>query len=105
MKELKISVILIYLILAFVSCGESKNPAKRSGDTVIDVYQNVDKFSNKINLQQLQESIRVFHAANGRYPADIGELENFSGIKLDNDKYHYDPSAGIIKYKNDDGKN
>lgn len=104
MKQIKISVILTCLALAFVSCGDNKSPAKKSGDTVIDVYQNVDKFGNKINLQQLQESIRAFYAANERYPADIGELENFSGIELDNDRYHYDPSTGVIKYRNDDSK-
>jgi hypothetical protein len=104
MKQLKISLITIYIIVGMISCSDSKSPAKKSEDTLIDVYQNVDKFGNKINLQQLQESIRAFHAANERYPADMEELENFSGIKLDDDKYYYDPSTGVIKYRNNDSK-
>lgn len=104
MKKLKISLIVLYLILAFVSCSDSKSPAKKSGDTVIDTYQNVKKFGSEVNLQRLQESIKAFYAVNGRYPEDIEELENFSGIKLGNDRYYYDPSTGAINYRADNSK-
>ena len=87
---------LVSFILAFTSC---KNPVEEYGDTVIKTYKGTQQFGKQINLKQLQESIKAFYAANGRYPKDLEEISDFAGIKLDVDKYDYDPSTGIIKIK------
>ena len=100
----KFLLYLLFFILFFVACDDHKNPAKRYGDTAVDTYQNVKKFGAEVSLQRLQESIKAFNAVNGRYPKDIEELENFSGIKLGNDRYQYDPSTGVINYRTDNSK-
>ena len=89
---------LIGLILLFVSC-KSKNPAEQYGNTLIKSYKNTQQFGEKTSVQNLQGSINGFYAANGRYPKDLKELSEFSGVELDSPKYDYDPSTGIIRQK------
>ena len=87
---------LVCCMLSFTSC---KNPVEEYGDTVIKTYKGTQQFGKEVELKQLQESIKAFHAAHGRYPKDLEEISNFTGLTLDNDKYDYDPSTRIIKLK------
>jgi len=87
---------LFCCILTFTSC---KNPVEEYGDTVIKTYKGTQQFGKEVNLKQLQESTKTFHVAHGRYPKDLKEIRDFTGLKLDDDKYDYDPSTGIIKLK------
>ena len=79
----------------YLGC-ESKNPLEQSGDTLIKAYKNTQQFGDRTSLQNLQESIKAFSAARGRYPNDLKEMEEFTGVTLDSSKYEYDPSTGKI---------
>lgn len=92
------AVILIGLTIIFACC-ENKNPVEQYGDTLIKTYKKTQQFGDKTSLQNLQESMKAFRAANGRYPKDLKELEGFTGIALDSNKYEYDPSKGTITQK------
>lgn len=92
------TAILIGITIIFASC-ENKNPAEKAGDALIRTYKNTQQFGDRTSLQNLQESIKAFYAANGRYPRDLKELEGFTGIALDSNKYEYDPLKGTIAQK------
>jgi hypothetical protein len=87
---------LVCCIFVFASC---KNPVEEYGDTVIKTYKGTQQFGNEITLTQLQESIKAFNAAHSRYPKDLEEISDFTGLTLGDGKYDYDPSTGVIKLK------
>lgn len=88
---------MVLVIQAIICFGcESKNPLEQSGDTLIKSYKNTQQFGDKTSLQNLQESIKAFSAAHGRYPNDLKELGDSTGMTLDSSKYEYDPSTGKI---------
>ena len=90
--------VLMSLAMSMPAC-ESKNTLEQSGNTLIKSYKNTQQFGDKTSLQNLQESTKAFSAAQGRFPRDLGELEEFTGVKLDSSKYEYDPLTGNITHK------
>lgn len=93
----KQGILMVLVIQALICFGcESKNPFEQSGDTLIKSYKNTQQFGDRTSLQNLQESIKAFSAAHGRYPNDLKELEEFTGVTLDSSKYEYDPSTGTM---------
>ena len=93
----KQTIVMVFAILATIGFGcESKNTLEQSGNTLIKSYKNTQKFGDKTSLQNVQEAIRTFYGANGRYPNDLKELEGFTGVTLDSSRYEYDPSTGTI---------
>ena len=72
---------------------------KQYGNTLTRSYQSAQKVDKDLNVQQVRKSILDFSAANGRYPADLGELSSFSGLTLASDKYAYDPATGTLTEK------
>ena len=91
---------LLFLIIAFaLSCCDSRNPVEQYGDSVVKGYRNAERAGGKASVQNLQESIQAFHAANERYPADLRELGAFAGTTLDEKTYQYDPVRGVITAK------
>jgi len=93
-------IVMVFVILAIISFGcESKNTLEQSGNTLIKTYKNTQKFGDKTSLQNVQEAMRTFYVANGRYPRDLGEFEGFTGVALDSSKYEYDPASGKITQK------
>jgi hypothetical protein len=79
-----------------VSCSDDKNSAQQYGNTMMQSYKSARKLDVKVNIQQVQKSIREYFAANGRYPADLNELSSFSGLTLNSNKYDYNPSNGSL---------
>jgi len=93
----KQAIVMVLVIQGTMCFGcESKNPLEQSGDTLIKAYKNTQQFGDRTSLQNLQESIKAFSAARGRYPNDLKEMEEFTGVTLDSSKYEYDPSTGKI---------
>jgi hypothetical protein len=92
------SAILFVSLLIITSCTDS-NPVQQYGSGVKDAYNSARKLDTKVNVQEVRKSIQEFHAANGRYPADLNELAGFNGIALKGDKYEYDPSSGNLTEK------
>ena len=90
------SVIVPAILSVIVFACESKNSLEQSGDTLIKTYKNTQQFGDKTSLQNLQESIKAFSVAHGRYPNNLKELEEFTGVTLDSSKYEYDPLTGKI---------
>lgn len=88
-------IALCSLFLAFAAC-EDKNPAQQYGNTMVQSLKSAKSVENKVNVQQVQESIQEFYAANGRYPADLSEVSAFNGITLKSDKYDYNPATGAL---------
>ncbi|UCG79327.1 MAG: hypothetical protein JSV21_05760 [Nitrospirota bacterium] len=91
---------LVYIMLSaailLMSCKDSSNPADRYGETVVDKYISTQEFGEDITLRNLQQAITTFRLTHGRFPEDIDEVSDFSGMPLDADKYDYDPSTGVL---------
>src|SRR3990172_11988222 len=91
--------VLSISLLALASCSDEKNPAQQYGNTMIQSYKSAQKLDTKVNIQQVQKSIQEFHAANGRFPADLSEVSSFNGISLKSDHYDYNPATGTLTEK------
>ena len=89
----------LLLSLPLLSCKDEKNPVQQYGDTLVHGYQSAQKVEKDANLRQVQRSVYEFHATNGRYPADLKELEAFTKSPIDAGKYNYDPATGNITVK------
>ena len=99
-KILKVKLpLLLFLVCFTFTFASCKNPVEEYGDTVIKTYKGTQQFGKEVELKQLQESIKAFNAAHSRYPKDLEEISDFTGITLDDGKYDYDPSTGVIKLK------
>ncbi len=92
-------IVMSVSLLFFASCSDDKNPVQQYGNTMVQSYKSAQKLDAKVNVQQVQKSIQEFHAANGRFPADLNEVSSFNGISLKSDNYDYDPSTGILTEK------
>ncbi|HEY4716928.1 MAG TPA: hypothetical protein VII00_07460 [bacterium] len=87
----------IFLILLSANC--QKNAFEEYGNSAVQKYQNAQQLDERITLQQVQEAIRAFYAANGHYPENIEEVEKITGISMDEGLYEYSPSSGILSLK------
>lgn len=96
-KQAILMVLAVQTVICF-GC-ESKSSFEQAGDTLIKTYKNTQQVGDRTSLQNLKESINAFNAAHGRYPNDLKELAEFTGIALDSTKYEYDPSTGKIAQK------
>jgi hypothetical protein len=92
-------MVMSVFLLVFASCSEDKNPAQQYGNTMVQSYKSAQKLDAKVNIQQVQKSIQEFHAANGRFPADLSEVSSFNGISLKSDHYDYNPATGELTEK------
>ncbi len=100
MKQILGGLSLLFgLFLVLASCSDEKNPVQQYGNTMTQSYKSAQKLDAAVNVQQVRKSIQEFHAANGRYPADLTELSAFNGITLKGDKYEYDPVNGTLMEK------
>lgn len=89
-------LLLCSACLTLASCSDDKNPAQQYGSTMTQSYKSAQKLDAKVNVQQVRKSIEEFHAANGRYPADLHELIGLNGLALKSDAYEYDPANGTL---------
>jgi hypothetical protein len=84
---------------ALLSCKDEKNPVQQYGDTLVHGYKSAQKVEKDANLQQVQRQVYEFQAAQGRYPADLRELGEFTRSPIDENKYNYDPMTGSVTAK------
>ena len=89
----------LFLSLPLLSCKDEKNPVQQYGDTLVHGYKSAQKVEKDANLQQVQRSVYEFQATNGRYPADLRELGEFTKSPIDENKYNYDPATGSVTAK------
>jgi hypothetical protein len=89
----------LVLSVALFSCKDEKNPVQQYGDTLVHGYKSAQKVEKDANLQQMQRNVYEFQAANGRYPADLRELGEFTRFPIDENKYNYDPTTGSVTAK------
>jgi hypothetical protein len=94
------------LLLALGSCDRAKetvNDAKKTvddaGTGITDTLVKSRKFGAAASLKAFEVSIAAFKAANGKYPADLKELSEFSGVEASGDIYEYDPETGKLTAK------
>ncbi len=90
---------MLVLSVALFSCKDEKNPVQQYGDTLVHGYKSAQKVEKDANLQQVQRNVYEFQAAQGRYPADLREVEEFTKSPIDAGKYNYDPSTGSVTAK------
>ena len=100
MKSMNAAVLLLVVSSALVSCSEEKKTVRQYGNTLMQASKTAKTFDKKLNVQQVQKSIQEFNAANGRFPADLGELSSFGGLALKNDDYEYNPATGALTERN-----
>jgi hypothetical protein len=89
-------IIPLGLCLALFACTDDKNPAQQYGNTIVQPLKTTKSVEQKVNVLTVQKSIQEYHAANGRYPADLNEVAAFNGMILESDKYDYDPATGTL---------
>ncbi len=94
-----VSSLLFGLFLVLSSCSDEKNPVQQYGNTMTQAYKSAQKLDSKVNILEVRKSIQEFYAANGRYPADLNELQGFNGITLKGDTYEYDAVNGTLVEK------
>jgi hypothetical protein len=97
--RMKLANMLMALMVSVGPFACQDNPAQQYGDHVIKGYKDAQQVREKADVSQLRRSAQEFHSMNGRYPADLQELEQFSKIAIDADKYTYDPATGEITAK------
>ena len=97
MRAVPALVVAAATVSWLVSC--ERNPVEEYGKGVTGAYKGAQKVEERTSIQNLQESIRAFHAANGRYPNDLKELSDFAGLSLEESTYSYSPSDGTIRRK------
>ncbi|MCI4624576.1 MAG: hypothetical protein L3V56_01295 [Candidatus Magnetoovum sp. WYHC-5] len=97
---MKLYIILLTTMLLMISCDEgNKNTVEKYSDTVVDKYKGTQQFGKQVDIQRLQEAITMFKSAEGRYPKDIAEITESTGIELDSNLYTYDPETGVLATK------
>ena len=94
LKHVGLFLPLISFFLLLASCKD--NPAEQYGTTLVQSLKSAKRIDAAVNVQDVRKSIQEFYAANGRYPADLGEVQNFNGMVLKSDKYDYDPATGTL---------
>ena len=92
-------IIPLGLCLALLACSDEKNPAQQYGNTMVQSLKTTKSVEKKVNVLAVQKAIQEYHAANGRFPADLNEVAAFNGMVLESDKYDYDPATGTLTQK------
>ena len=83
----------------FVITTCTNNPAQQYGNAVVQPLKSAKKLDATVNVLEVKKSIQEFYAANGRFPADLGELATFNGMTLKSDQFDYDPATGNLTEK------
>ena len=96
---LRSALFLLGSCVLLASCSDEKHPVQRYGTTMTQSYKSARTLDSKGNVQQVRKSIQEFHAANGRYPANLDELAAFNRLTLKHDDYDYDPTNGNLVEK------
>ncbi len=93
-RVLILSVILGSFILT--SCDSRQaNPV----DTYVGAVKNAGEVSKTASLDAVRQSIVAYHAANGKYPESLQDVEDMVGSRLDVSRYNYDPQTGTVTLK------
>jgi len=95
-KVTLISTVLLLLPLLTACKDEPRNPAREYGGALMDSYEKARDAAESANLDIIKRAVQQFHSANGEYPENLVDLEEFTGIEIDTDRYEYDPSTGTV---------
>lgn len=93
------SLCLLILVLLSACDKEKDNPVSQYGDALIGAHQSSRETAETATLASMQESIRLYFAANGRYPGSLSEIEDLVDAPIDSQKYEYDPRTGTLRAK------
>lgn len=98
---MKLFFFSLLILSSLASCDKkADNPVTRYGDALIDAHQSAQQTAETANLATIQASVRLYFAANGRYPGSLSEIEDLVGTPIDPDRYEYDPRTGTVLAKN-----
>ncbi len=94
------TVLFGFFILSGLVAGcEQKNPLSEYGDALISSYEKGKKGGEDANLKNIRDAVQAYHAANGKYPESLKEVESMMGSPVNPDLYQYNPETGEIKLK------
>jgi len=78
---------------------ENENLVEEDGETMITADTKGKQAGITGNLNAVRKTIAAFHAANGRYPKSLDEIEHMFGSPIDLSIYDYDPITGKVSLK------
>ncbi|MBF0337174.1 MAG: hypothetical protein HQL05_05020 [Nitrospirae bacterium] len=87
---------LLPVIYACDYASETKEDLSTITDKKVDKIEKSRVATDKSDLEALKRGITGFNAANGRYPKDLDELQEFTAINFDKGIYNYNPQTGAI---------
>ncbi|MBF0609440.1 MAG: hypothetical protein SFH39_06795 [Candidatus Magnetobacterium sp. LHC-1] len=90
---------IMTLSLGVASCdyaSETKEDLSKITDKKVDKIEKSRVATEKSDIETLKRGITGFNAANGRYPKDLDELQEFTAINFDKGIYSYNPQTGAI---------
>ncbi|QWR78279.1 hypothetical protein [Candidatus Magnetomonas plexicatena] len=106
MKKILKSLLLLSVVFLLLSACEKQDKEPGVADKVQemaksrkDALDNSKVVAQKTELANLKAAINAYNAAEGRFPKDLTELEQFSGSAIDKGVYNYDPQSGALSLK------
>ncbi|NOZ25063.1 MAG: hypothetical protein GXO94_03095 [Nitrospirae bacterium] len=95
-KVVLISTVLLLVPLLTACKDEPRNPAGEYGGALMDSYEKARDAAGNADFELIKRAVQQFRGANGEYPESLEDLERFTGIEIDADRYEYDPRTGTI---------
>jgi hypothetical protein len=103
MEHTKTSLTLLaglFVLLLLPACKEKpKNPVAEYGDALIDSYKGAQNTADLASLEGVKKAVQAYRAANGSYPAELKDVGDLIGGRVDFSNYDYDPSTGAVTLK------
>ncbi|MBF0404905.1 MAG: hypothetical protein HQL00_13190 [Nitrospirae bacterium] len=99
---MKIIVLMLSIVLLMQSCKETSQVSEKISDTAQQKLDAMDKakgLAQKNDIENLRHAVNNFYTAEGRYPNDLAELEQFASVTIDKGIYKYDPKTGSLAMK------
>jgi hypothetical protein len=91
--------ILVIFLMSSVILPACDNKQANPVDTYVGAVNNAGNVAGAANLVTIRQSVEAYHAANGKYPASLGDIEGMMGSQIDVAKFDYNPETGAVTLK------
>ncbi|MBF0456970.1 MAG: hypothetical protein HQK99_03645 [Nitrospirae bacterium] len=92
-------IVLLCFVLVMQSCKQSAEVSEKVSNVAQQKLDTMDKakvLAHKTDIENLRQAVNNFYGAEGRYPKDLSELEQFASVVIDKGIYKYDPKTGAL---------
>ncbi|MBF0516928.1 MAG: hypothetical protein HQK97_07385 [Nitrospirae bacterium] len=99
MRIIITAIVLLCLALVTQSCKKANEVSEKVSDVAqqrLDAMDKAKALSQKTDIENLRHAVQNFYSAEGRYPNDLAELEQFASVTIDKGIYKYDPKTGSL---------